>query len=387
MNAEDRRPATVAGPRFGVEEEFLVVDPVTGSVVPRAADVVDRAKHTLGERVSGEITKFQIEARTRPCLDAGQLLGELTEARAELSAAAAAEGLAIIATGTPVLGDLVPQPITEGCRQERGTANFRSLHDELSICAMHVHVEILDRERAVLVSNHLRQYLPTLIALAANSPYWAERDTGYASWRTMVWTRWPVAGPPPYFTSAAHYDELVATMLDADGLVDAGTVFWDIRPSARFPTIEVRAADVPMTAEQSALLAMLIRALAAGAGTQVDRGDPGPMLSAEILRLAYWRAARDGLNGHGVDVHTGRLVPAAELAERLLAAARPMLADYGELERVTRWLWELIKGGDGASRQRHAAARRGRLTDVVEHLIGQTAARSTGARPRNSTTE
>jgi glutamate---cysteine ligase / carboxylate-amine ligase len=379
VNAEDRRPGAVAGPRFGVEEEFLVVDPVTRSVVPRAEDLVDRAKHALGERVSGEITKFQVEARTRPCLDAGQLLDELTEARAELSAAAGAAGLRIIATGTPVLGDLVPQPITEGARQERGTATFRSLHDELSICAMHVHVEILDRERAVLVSNHLRQYLPTLIALAANSPYWPERDTGYASWRTMVWTRWPVAGPPPYFSSAAHYDELVATLLEAGALVDAGTIFWDIRPSARFPTIEIRAADVPMTAEQSALLAMLIRALVAGAAAQVDRGDPGPILPTEMLRLAYWRAARDGLNGHGVDVHTGRLVPAAELARRLLGAARPMLADYGELERVRRWLWELIKGGDGASRQRRAAARRGKLTDVVDHLIGQTAASSTGA--------
>jgi carboxylate-amine ligase len=307
------------------------------------------------------------------------LLDELTEARAELSAAAAAEGLRIIAAGTPVLGNILPQPVTEGSRQERGTATFRGLHDELSICAMHVHVEMLDREQAVLVSNHLRQYLPTLIALAANSPYWPERDTGYASWRTMVWTRWPVAGPPPYFTSAAHYDELVATLLDAGGLVDAGTIFWDIRPSARFPTIEVRATDVPMTAEQSALLATLIRALVAAATAQVDHGDPGPVLPAELLRLAYWRAARDGLNGHGVDVHTGRLVPAAELAERLLGAARPMLAEYGELERVTRWLRELIRGGDGASRQRHAAARRGRLTDVVDHLIGQTAARSTGA--------
>lgn len=363
----------MAGSRFGVEEEFLVVDPGTRCVVPRAEDLVDRAKHTLGERVSGEITRFQLETRTRPCLQAGQLIDELTQARAELRAAAAAEGLAIIAAGTPVLGRLIPQPITEGPRQERGTAAFRGLHDELSICAMHVHVELPDRERAVLVSNHLRQYLPTLIALSANSPYWAERDTGYASWRTMVWTRWPVAGPPPYFTSAAHYDDLVATLIESGSLVDAATIFWDVRPSARFPTIEVRAADVPMTAEQSALLAMLIRALVAAAAAQVDRGDPGPVLPPEMLRLAYWRAARDGLSGHGVDVQTGALVPAAELARRLLQAARPTLADYGDLERVTSGLRQLIAGGDGASRQRAAAARRGRLNDVVDYLIGQTA--------------
>lgn len=352
----------------------MVVDPVTRFVVPRAGDLVARVTQTLGERVSGEITKFQIETRTRPCLQAGQLIDELTEARTELSAEAAAQGLRIIATGTPVLGTLIPQPITEGPRQARGTAAFRALHDELSICAMHVHVEIPDRERAVLVSNHLRQYLPTLIAMSANSPYWAKRDTGYASWRTMVWTRWPVAGPPPYFTSAAHYDELVATLTGSGGLVDNATIFWDIRPSARFPTIEVRAADVPMTAERSALLAMLIRALVATAAARVERGDPGPTLLPEILRLAYWRAARDGLSGHGVDVLTGQLVPAAELAERLLCAARPMLADYGELERVTNGLRRLIADGDDASRQRRAAARRGCLTDVVDDLICQTAA-------------
>jgi carboxylate-amine ligase len=385
VSPQDQRPGIAARLRFGVEEEFLVVDPATRSVVPRAEAVLDRARDTLGGQVSGEITKFQLETKTRPCLDVGQVLGELAGARAQLSAAAGAEGLRIIASGTPVLGDVVPQPITEGPRQARGTATFRGLHDELSLCAMHVHVEMPDRERAVLVSNHLRQYLPTIIALAANSPYWPERDTGYASWRTIAWTRWPVAGPPPYFTSAAHYDDLVATLTEAGSLVDAGTIFWDIRPSERFPTLEVRAADVPMTARESALLAALIRALAADAGARVERGDPGPTLSAELLRVAYWRAARDGLNGHGVDVRSGRLVPAAELAERLLEAARPVLAAYGELEQVTSWLRDLLGHGDGAARQRQAAAQRGSLADAVDYLIRQAVAEEQPA--GNSTAE
>jgi carboxylate-amine ligase len=366
-----------------VEEEFLVVDPATRSVVPRAEAVLDHARPALGGRVSGEITKFQLETRTQPCLDVGQALGQLAQARAGLSAAAEAEGLGIIASGTPVLGDVVPQPITEGPRQARGTEKFRALHDELSLCAMHVHVEMPDRERAVLVSNHLRQYLPTIIALAANSPYWPQRDTGYASWRTIAWTRWPVAGPPPYFSSAAHYDELVATLTEAGGLVDSGTIFWDIRPSERFPTLEVRAADVPVAAWESALLAALIRALAADAAARVDSGDPGPVLPAELLRVAYWRAARDGLTGHGVDVRTGQLVSAAALARRLLQAASPVLADYGELEQVTGWMRDLLRRGDGAARQRQAAARRGHLADVVDYLIGQAA---TGGQPAGNGT-
>ena len=226
---------------------------------------------------------------------------------------------------------------------------------------MHVHVEIPDRERAVLVSNHLRQYLPTLIALSANSPYWA--GTGHGLCELAHHGVDPVASGRA--TTVLHLRRaLRRTRRDADRVRQPWSmrapIFWDIRPSARFPTIEVRAADVPMTAEQSALLAMLIRALVAAAAAQVDRGDPGPVLPAEMLRLAYWRAARDGLSGHGVDVQTGALVPAAELARRLLRG-RP--ADAGRLRRAgarhAAGCGQLIAGGDGASRQRAAAARRG----------------------------
>jgi carboxylate-amine ligase len=369
VRVADEFPPAGPVPRFGIEEEFLLVDPATRAVAPYAAAVLDRARPTLGDQVSGEITKFQLETKTQPCHNSAELLGQLVRAREQLATAAAAEGLRIVATGTPVLGAFIPPPIIDGDRAARGTATFRGLHDEQTICAVHVHVEMPDRERAVLISNHLRPYLPTFIALTANSPYWAERDTGYASWRTMIWTRWPVAGPPPYFTSAAHYDELVATMQAAGGLVDEGTIFWDIRPSAHAPTIEVRVADVPVTSAESVLLAALVRALVVRAAAAVDRGDPGPVIPAELLRLAYWRAARDGLDGYGIDMHTGQPVPAAELASRLLLTAEPVLAECGELDLVTGWLRTLVGDGAGAERQRAAAARRGRLTDVVDHLI------------------
>ncbi|MFD0635130.1 YbdK family carboxylate-amine ligase [Catenulispora yoronensis] len=247
------------------------------------------------------------------------------------------------------------------------------MHDELAICALHVHVEIPDREQAVLAGNHLRPWLPTLIALGANSPFWAERDTGYASWRTMIWTRWPVAGPPPFFSSAEHYDRTVEMLHEVGSVVDVGTIFWDLRPSAHVPTLEVRVSDVPMTARDSVMTAALIRALTVDALAKVAAGDPGPQVGAEVLRLAYWRAARDGLTGSGIDPVTGRLVPAAALVESLVAVARPALEDGGEADAVASWLKELIHGGDGAARQRAAAADRGSLGDVVDVLIEQTA--------------
>ncbi|GAA4071930.1 glutamate--cysteine ligase [Actinomadura miaoliensis] len=358
--------------RFGVEEEFLVVDRRTRETVARAGTVLRQAEKELGSRVGGEITEIQLEGRTTPCVTAAEAAGQLARNRATLAAAATEEGLGVIASGTPVLDASIPSPITEGPRQDRGNATFRGLHHELNICALHVHVELPDRDRAVLVSNHLRPYLPVLIALAANSPFWRGLDTGYASWRTLLWNRWPVAGPPPYLRSAAHYDELVATLLEAEALVDDGTIFWDVRPSARLPTLEVRVADVPITAEESAALAALVRGLVVSVLPWVDRGDPGPELQPEFMRLAYWRAARDGMAGSGVDVLTGRPVPARELARRLLETARPGLEEHGDLRRVTAWLDGLAEHGDGATRQRRAA-RDGRLTDVVDDLIRRTA--------------
>ncbi|MDG4763497.1 glutamate--cysteine ligase [Solwaraspora sp. WMMD406] len=358
--------------RFGVEEEFLVVDPVTRAVVPLAAPVISRAVDELGARVGGEITKLQVEARTLPCHTTAALHTQLVQGRSALATAATAERLRIVATGSPVLGQVFPPPITTGPRQDQGTATFRGLHDDLGICAVHVHVELPDRDRAVLVSNHLRPHLPVLIALTANSPYWDGRDTGYASWRTVTWGQWPVAGPPPRMRDAAHYDQLVATLLDAGTLVDVGTLFWDIRLCAHQPTLEVRVADVPMTADESAAFAALVRALVIVADRAVDRGDPGPEISAELMRAAYWRAARDGFAGSGIDVTTGRLVPAATLADRLLRIARPALVELDDLVRVESWLRRLAVDADGASRQRRAATGPDGLAGIVDHLVEQT---------------
>ncbi|MBO3751878.1 glutamate--cysteine ligase [Streptosporangiaceae bacterium NEAU-GS5] len=363
-------PFDVTCPQIGMEEEYLVVDPDSREVVPRATDVVERAAAALGaEHVGTEITKFQVEARTPPCTSIEDLEGHVRRMRAAVVSAALEEGLAVVASGTPVLGDVVPPPIQDHPRYGIGIATYRSLHDEQAICAAHVHVHLPDRDKAVLVGNHLRPWLPVLIAMTANSPMWAGRDTGYASWRTLTWGKWPVAGPPPYFASRAEYDALVAALSAAKVLVDPGTIFWDVRPSARLPTLEVRGSDVPATAEDSALLAAMVRALVVVALGKVSDGDPGPQLSPALLRAAYWQAARDGLTGDGIDPLTGDLVPAADLAKRMLREASPGLAGAGDLELATARLDRLLADGTGADRQRAVLDRRGRLSDVVDHLI------------------
>ncbi|MGI5330066.1 carboxylate-amine ligase [Actinomadura nitritigenes] len=355
--------------RMGIEEEYFVVDPGSREVVPRASAVVRRAERALGERASTELVDFLAEAKTPPCDDLDKLEEQVGAMRAAMAGAAAAEGVRLAATGTPVLGDLVPAPIGAGARYAESLAVYRALDDEQSICSCHVHVEMPDRERAVAVSNHLRPWLPTLLALAANSPYWAGRDTGHACWRVMTWARWPVAGPPPYFESYAHYEELVGTLLGCGALMDTGTIFWDVRPSARLPTVEVRLGDVAPTAADASVFAALIRALVEMSVRAVEAGEPPPGPSQEMLRAAYWLAARDGLAGGGVDVCTGRPATFRELAGDLLAHVLPALRDSGDLDRVAAGVRRLMTGGTGAERQRAAYRRRGRLTDVVDAAL------------------
>ncbi len=357
---------------MGVEEEYLVVDPKTRAVVPCAAPVLELATAELGECAAAEITKFQVEGKTPPCADLSELLEHLRRMRSTMGAAAARLGLGVMASGTPVLGDVVPPPINEHPRYELGVRTYRALHDEQSVCAGHVHVHLPDRERALLVSNHLRPWLPVLIALMANSPFWMGRDTGYASWRTLTWGKWPVAGPPPYFDSAADFDRLIAVLTESGVLVDPGTIFWDVRPSARLPTLEVRVTDVPATAEESALLAALVRALVVVALAEVERGDRGPRVSPELLRAAYWRAARDGLDGHGIDPGTGRLMTITDLVDDLIARVRDGLEEFGDLDAVTALLARLRASGGGAQRQRAAHVRRGSFEDVVDFQLRQT---------------
>ncbi|MFI0352216.1 glutamate--cysteine ligase [Actinomadura sp. 9N407] len=352
--------------RFGVEEEYFVADPGSRMVVPRAPAVVERAAAALGERASTELIDFLAEAKTSPCDDADKLAEQVRSMRAAMASAAAAEGLRLVATGTPVLGELLPPPIGAGARYAESLATYRALDDEQCICSCHVHVEMPDPERAVLVSNHLRPWLPTLLALAANSPYWAGRDTGHDCWRVMSWARWPVAGPPPVFRSLAHYEELVESLLGCGALMDTATIFWDVRPSARLPTLEIRLGDVAMTVAESVLFALLTRALVQVSLAAVEARDPVPDPAPEMLRAAYWLAARNGLAGAGVDVRTGRPVPFRALAGDLLAHVRPALVQTGDLDRAAAGLRELLERGTGAQRQRAAYRRRDLLTDVVD---------------------
>jgi carboxylate-amine ligase len=216
------------------------------------------------------------------------------------------------------------------------------------------------------MSNRIRPWLPVLLALTANSPWHDGMDTRYASWRHVMWSRWPSAGPPPWFGSVDHYDATVAGLSTTGAILDRGMIYWDIRLSEHQPTVEVRISDVAATPQDAALLAVLVRALAADA---IDSAEPDSRLAEVILRAQLWRAARDGLAGRCVDPDSGELVGTWRLVERLVDRLKPQLRSAGDDEFVGEALAGLRRTGSGAQRQRAAYARRRRPTDIVDAMV------------------
>jgi carboxylate-amine ligase len=357
------------GLTIGVEEEFLLVNARTRRVSGQAPAVLAGAADRL-PGLRPEVTRFQLEVATPACRTAGELHRHLRATRSTLTAVAREHGLRLAATGTPVLGRVTPPPLTDESRHEALLGQYGALADALSLCGYHVHVGMPGRDHAVQVSNHLRPWLPVLLAISANSPFWDERDTGHASWRYLLWSRWPSAGPPPRFASAAHYDSAVRTLLHTGAALDEGMTYWDVRVSATYPTIEIRLCDAPATVDEALLLALLIRALVA---TALAATEPAPAIPHHALRAALWRSARDGLEGMGVDATQREVLPMRELAQRLIEHARAALEATNDLALCTDLLDAVLRRNSGAARQRRAFCRRRRLTDVVDLLTAQTA--------------
>lgn len=219
---------------------------------------------------------------------------------------------------------------------------------------------------AIEVMNRLRAWVPTLVALSANSPYWMGRDSAYHSFRTQIFHRWPTAGIPEHLDGRADYDHTLDLLLRTGAIDSPARIYWDIRPSHRYPTLEFRATDVAVTVEESVCLAAVIRALVETAHREAVAGVTYDPPRPELLRAALWRASRFGLSGRLVDVPALQERPADDVLAGLLAKIGPVLRDRGELDRVTDGLEALRRVGTGAERQRRAVAREHDLVAAVD---------------------
>jgi len=378
----------------GVEEELLVVD-ATGRPVPLGPEALEVASRrgegenaeehddggSEGAHLMPELKAQQLELGTPVCRTLDEVDAELRHWRSRADAAAVAVGARVAALATPPV-PVEPVP-TAGERYERMLDAFGLTAREMLTCGCHVHVSVEDDEEGVAVLNRIRVWLPVLSALTANSPFWHGEDTGYASYRSQVWHRWPSAGPNEVFADAAEYRRVIDEVLATETVLDTGMVYFDARLSDRWPTVEVRTADVALRVEDAVTLAGLVRGLVETAARDARQGVPAPDVRAEVLRVAAWRAARSGLGGDLVHPLTGRPAPAADVLTALLDHVRAALADAGDEQRVARGIEDLLRRGTGADFQRRVHGESGGdLQAVVRAAVGVTAETSrAGHRP------
>lgn len=353
--------------RFGVEEEILLVDGVEGLPVPAScavlAECARRAGDDGGPRPAAELQQEMLEVVTPPHETLAGLQADVVAGRVLPDRGARAVGARIAALGTsPLPGQPHVHPTTRfGVLIDRYGIPAR---DNLT-CGLHVHVAVASPQEGVQVLDRIRNWLPVLVALSANSPFAHGQDTGFASYRSHVWQSWPSAGPSDVYGSVAAYRAREEELLATGVLLDAKMLYFDARLSHTCPTVEVRVADVCLFPEDTGLIAALVRGLVETAARSWRAGLPPAQTSARALRLANWQAGLSGTDAELVHPLSGRPARAWDVVSALLDHVLPALADAGDDAAVTDGLARVLHRGTSADRQRAVHGRTGLLADVV----------------------
>jgi carboxylate-amine ligase len=356
---------------IGVEEELLLIDAGQPLTRPVGAEVVATASRQPDDPdFEHEFKREQIEIASKPCTALDELGADLRRLRSEVAAAARTRNVQIAALATsPLPGRPTP---SRGERFDDMAGEFAVVAWQQLTCGQHVHVSVESKDEGVAVLDRLRPWLSVLTALSANSPFWQGEDTGYASYRSLVWGQWPTAGPTEPFGDLPTYERAVNDLIESGTTMDRGMIYFDARLSHSYPTVEIRVADVCQDVEDAVAVAALCRALVATAARQWRDGVAVPDARVGLLRAASWRAARSGVAGDLVDVGQVRAVPAWTLVDQLVEHVRPALHGHGDENTVMNTLARIRERGTGASRQRTAYARRNALADVIADAVERT---------------
>lgn len=356
--------------RFGVEEELLLVDATTLEPLPAAERLValQEGSTATGHEVTVELKQEQIEVTSPPQTTLAGQLEAIRTGRAVAEAAAATVGGRVVAL--PTAPGIISPHLVPAARYRKIAEHFGITAAEQLTNGFHVHVEVSSHEEAVAVLDRIRIWLPALLALSANSPFWHGVETGYASYRYQVWSRWPTSGPTEIFGSPEAYAQHRQALLDTQVPLDPGMLYFDARLCEHQSTVEVRIADVCLDPFHAAVIAVLVRALVEIAARQSH--DKAPEVPASVLRIWGWQASRCGVEERLIDPETGEPAPAGDVITQLLDTVRPALIEYGEEEEVESVVADILRRGSGARHQRQAYAVRHEVYDVVAAALQTT---------------
>lgn len=364
----------------GIEEEYLVVDRETRDLIKDPPPALWKSlREVLGPQVAPEFLKAQIEVGTKVCSRLSEARADLAALRRDLSEVVSGYGAAIIASSTHPFADWSQQETTEHPRYERIAADYQQVARQMVICGMHVHVGIEDDHVRIDLMNQVRYMLPHLLALSTSSPFWAGTDTGLLAYRLVIFKNLPRTGVPEEFQSWGEYQRMVGVLVEAGIIEDATKLWWDIRPSARYPTLEMRVSDVCTRLDDAMTVAAFYLCLLGYMFRLRRRNQRWRVYSPFLIEENMWRAQRYGTGGSLIDFGRGELIAFADLVEEVIELLAQDATEFDVIEEL-RHMRAIVREGTSAHRQLAAyrtaleqgADREEALQAVVDHLIEDT---------------
>ncbi|MGB7552989.1 MAG: carboxylate-amine ligase [Candidatus Korobacteraceae bacterium] len=357
---------------IGIEEEYQTIDPETRDLRSHiASEILSKAKLALHEAVKAEMHQAVIEVGTKVCRTVKEAREDILVLRRQMITLAGQNGLLLAAGSTHPFADWKVQEIYPDERYHRVLEEMQMLARANLVFGLHVHVGIEDRNTAIHIMNSMRYFLPHILALSSNSPFWMGMPTGFKSYRSKVFERFPRTGIPDVFANWADYETFV-NLLVKTGCIDNGKkIWWDIRPHPNFATLEVRVCDIPMRLDETMAIAALIQATVAMLYQLHASNKSYRIYGRALIMENKFRASRYGLDGKLIDFGQEEEVPVRKLMEEYLDLIDPVVDELGSREEIN-YIHQMLKMGSGADRQLRVYQETGDLKKVVDYMVAET---------------
>jgi glutamate---cysteine ligase / carboxylate-amine ligase len=357
---------------IGIEEEYQTVDPVTRDLRSHIhAEIIEKGKLLLQERVKAEMHASVVEVGTAVCSNIKEAKQELKKLRLDMIKLARENGLRLASAATHPFADWRVQEITPDERYKNIVEDMQLVARANLIFGLHVHIGVEDRETAIHLMNHARYFLPHILALSTNSPFWLGMDTGLKSYRCKVFDKFPRTNIPDYFPSWGEYDNFIKLLIKTGCIDNAKKIWWDIRPHPFFNTLEFRVCDIPMRVEETIALAALIQATIAKLYKLYAANQGFRLYRRALIMENKWRAARYGLDGKLIDFGKQKEVYARDLVNEYLDFVDDVVDELDSREEID-YIRQILVMGSGADRQLAVFKETGDLKKVVDFIIEET---------------
>ena len=355
---------------LGVEEEYQIIDPITRDLRSHLSKIVDGAKIILNEQVKAEMHQSVVEVGTNICNNVAEAEKEIKFLRSKIVELADKQDLVVGGAGTHPFSRWQDQPITDDPRYHNIVNELQDAARSNLIFGMHCHVGIQNREQGLQLMNQACYFLPHIFALSTNSPFWESRNTGYKSFRTKVFDKFPRTGLPEYFDSVAAYDNYLETLVKTNCIDNPKKIWWDLRLHPFYDTIEFRICDMSLTTKEAMCIVAIIQAIVAKLYKLNVQNTSFNMYRIALIKENKFRAARYGIEGHMIDFGLQKEIETKLLIGELLDFVEDVIDELGSREQIN-YVHTIMKEGTGADKQLNIFEKTGDLSKVVDFITSE----------------